>query len=76
MSLQDNAIYDDMLFRWLFEALSPVTPSPSQGKKRKRGAVHTETASGPGRLQSPSPVEGRADICCDDQQVTEFGRGR
>ncbi|KAF0916004.1 hypothetical protein E2562_000634 [Oryza meyeriana var. granulata] len=35
MSLQDEAICEDMPCRWLFEAISPIAPSSSQGKKRK-----------------------------------------
>ncbi|KAF0926561.1 hypothetical protein E2562_026877 [Oryza meyeriana var. granulata] len=55
MSVQHKGIYNDMSCRWLFEALSPVAQSSRRGEKCKRGAVHAETASGPGRLQSPSP---------------------
>ncbi|KAF0915707.1 hypothetical protein E2562_038135 [Oryza meyeriana var. granulata] len=77
MSLQGEAIaiYGDMKCWWLFEALSPIDPSSSQGKKRKRGAVHAEIASGPGHLQSASPGEGRADVLAEqDSGASSLGR--
>ncbi|KAF0904589.1 hypothetical protein E2562_035688 [Oryza meyeriana var. granulata] len=59
MSIQHEAIYDDMPGQWLFDALSPATQSSRRGKKQKRTAAVAETASRPGRLQSQSPPEGR-----------------
>ncbi|KAF0931442.1 hypothetical protein E2562_004569 [Oryza meyeriana var. granulata] len=49
MSVQHEAIYDDMPGQCLFEALSPADQSSRRGKKRKRRVAVTETTSGPGK---------------------------
>ncbi|KAF0904145.1 hypothetical protein E2562_032416 [Oryza meyeriana var. granulata] len=63
MSVQHEAIYDDMPGQCLFEALSPAGQSSRRGKKQKRRAAVAETTSGPGRGGPLAELESGDGLC-------------